>query len=155
MLKDIETDKYRVLINRDFTEHFGMVTKVVGLTVESVGPPAKLNDMCEITSKDGSVTVMSEVVGFRDSKVLLMPYDTVDGIGLGATVKNTGKKLSVKVGDDLLGHVFDGIGRPMDGKSVSWSEEYPIDADSPDPMKRKLISEVLPLGVKAVDGLLT
>ena len=47
MLKDIETDKYKVLINRDFTAHFGMVTKVVGLTVESVGPPAKLNDMCE------------------------------------------------------------------------------------------------------------
>ena len=155
MLKDIETDKYKVLINRDFTAHFGMVTKVVGLTVESVGPPAKLNDMCEITSKDGSVTVMSEVVGFRDNKVLLMPYDTVDGIGLGATVKNTGSKLSVKVGDELLGHVFDGIGRPMDGKEISWSEEYPIDADSPDPMKRKLISEVLPLGVKAVDGLLT
>ncbi len=155
MIKDIDVSKYRVLLNRDYTVHHGMVTKVVGLTVESVGPPAKLSDMCEITSGDGSVTVMAEVVGFRDNKVLLMPYDTVEGIGIGATVTNTGHMLSVKVGDDLLGHVLDGIGRPMDGKPYEWSDEFPIDAASPDPLKRKLISEVLPLGVKAVDGLLT
>ncbi len=155
MLKDINTDKYNKIFSMDFTEHYGMVTKVVGLTVESVGPPCKLNDMCEITSKNGLTTVMAEVVGFRDNKVLLMPYDTLDGIGIGSTVKNTGKVLSVKVGDELLGHVFDGLGRPMDGKPVNWVDEYPIDAMSPDPLQRKLISEILPLGVKAVDGLLT
>ena len=59
------------------------------------------------------------------------------------------------VGDNLLGKVLDGIGRPMDGSKLVTEQTYPIDAPPPDPLKRKLIDEVLPLGVKAVDGLLT
>ncbi len=155
MIKEFDVKKYQPLLLRDYTIHYGKVSKIVGLTVESVGPPCKLNDMCEIISKDGSTKVMSEVVGFKDNKVLLMPYDTVDGIGLGATVRNTGECLTVKVGPSLLGRVLDGIGRPMDKGEITETLEYPIDAMSPDPLQRKLISEVLPLGVKAVDGLLT
>lgn len=146
---------YRALIDRDFTEYYGKVSKVVGLTIESVGPPCNLNDLCRIISKDGSVQVMAEVVGFKDNKVLLMPFDSVDGIGLGAVVKNTGEVLKVPVGEQLLGKVLDGIGRPIDGVSFETTDAYPIDAAPPDPLKRKLIDEVLPLGVKAVDGLLT
>ncbi len=148
-------NKYKSLLYRDFTMHYGKVSKIVGLTVESVGPPCKLNDLCEIISKDGDTRVDAEVVGFRDNKVLLMPFDSVDGIGLGATVRNTGDVLKVPVGENLLGMVLDGIGRPMDGSSLVTANTYPIDAVSPDPLKRKLIDEVLPLGVKAVDGLLT
>ncbi|MBO5387365.1 MAG: flagellar protein export ATPase FliI [Lachnospiraceae bacterium] len=155
MIKKFDIDKYQHLLFRDYTMHYGKVSKIVGLTVESVGPPCKLNDMCEIISKDGLTSVMSEVVGFKDNKVLLMPYDNVDGIGLGATVRNTGECLTVKVGPSLLGRVLDGIGRPMDKGEINEILEYPIDAASPDPLQRKLISEVLPLGVKAVDGLLT
>ena len=155
MRDKFDIQKYKSLLYGDYTEHYGKVSKVVGLTVESVGPPCKLNDMCEIVSKDGKTKVMSEVVGFRDNKVLLMPFDSVDGIGLGATVKNTKDVLRVKVGPDLLGKVLDGIGRSMDGTTFEYVDEYPIDAPSPDPLQRKLISEVLPLGVKAVDGLLT
>lgn len=155
MIKEFNIEKYQPLLFRDYTEHYGKVSKIVGLTVESVGPPCKLNDMCEIISKDGLTTVMSEVVGFKDNKVLLMPYDNVDGIGLGATVRNTGQCLGVKVGPSLLGRVLDGIGRPMDKGELNEILEYPIDASSPDPLQRKLISEILPLGVKAVDGMLT
>ncbi|MCM1272234.1 MAG: flagellar protein export ATPase FliI [Clostridium sp.] len=139
----------------DFALHYGKVTKVVGLTIESVGPPCKLGDLCEIRSKDGSSQVKAEVVGFRDSSVLLMPFDSVDGVGLGSTVRNTGEVLKVAVGPELLGRVLDGIGRPMDEGEIVCKNAYPIDAMSPDPLKRKLISEILPLGVKAVDGLLT
>ena len=89
MLKKFDRARYDALLYRDFSVHYGKVNKVVGLTVESVGPPAKLNDLCEIISKDGLTKVMAEVVGFRENKVLLMPYDSVDGIGLGATVRNT------------------------------------------------------------------
>ncbi|MBE5944389.1 MAG: flagellum-specific ATP synthase FliI, partial [Lachnospiraceae bacterium] len=155
MIKEFNIEKYNSLLFKDYAAHYGKVSKIVGLTVESIGPPAKLNDLCQIISKDGVTEVMAEVVGFRDNRVLLMPYDSVDGIGLGATVKNTKGVLSVKVGDHLLGRVLDGIGRPMDGKALDSELEYPIDANSPDPLQRKLISEVLPLGVKAVDGLLT
>ncbi|MBQ9610651.1 MAG: flagellar protein export ATPase FliI [Lachnospiraceae bacterium] len=155
MRKAFDIQKYYSLLDGDYVMNFGKVSKIVGLTMESVGPPCKLNDLCEVISKDGSVSVMAEVVGFRDNKVLLMPYDVVDGIGLGAIVKNTGDMLKVKVGPELLGKVLDGIGRPMDGTEFSYVDEYPIDSASPDPLERKLISEVLPLGVKAVDGLLT
>ena len=155
MVDTFDIKKYEQLLYRSYTLHYGKVSKVVGLTVESIGPPCKLNDLCEILSKDGNTCVRASVVGFRDSKVLLMPFDSVDGIGLGATVKNTGEVLKVKVGDMLLGRVLDGIGRPIDDGDVISGVEYPIDEQPPDPLKRKLIDEVLPLGVKAVDGLLT
>ncbi len=155
MIKEFSIEKYKPLLFRDYAMHFGKVNKIVGLTVESVGPPCKLNDMCEIVSKDGSTVVRAEVVGFKDNSVLLMCYDSVDGIGLGATVRNTGEVLSVPVGDELLGRVLDGIGRPMDNMKLDTELQYPIEAPSPDPLKRKLIDEILPLGVKAVDGLLT
>jgi len=155
MFKEFDYNKYRQLLYKDFSLHYGKVTKIVGLTVESVGPPCKLNDLCEIISKDGETKIMAEVVGFKDNKVLLMPFDSVDGVGLGATVKNTGEILKVKVGDNLLGRVFDGIGRPMDNEKVEANNEYPIDAPPPDPLQRKIIDEVLALGVKAVDGMLT
>ncbi len=147
--------KYESLMNENFTTEVGKVMKVVGLTIESAGPSAKLNDLCVITSKDGRQKVNAEVVGFRDNRILLMPFDAVGGIGVGATVENTGKPFQVYVGPELLGKVLDGIGQPMDGTKLVLADTYPVECEPPDPMKRKIISEVLPLGVKAVDGLLT
>lgn len=154
-MEPFNAQKYNTLLAQSFTLHYGKVSKIVGLTVESIGPPCKLNDLCEVVSKDGLTSVRASVVGFKDNRVLLMPFDSVDGIGLGATVRNTGEVLKVKVGYGLLGRVLDGIGRPLDGEDLVVEGEYPIDEQPPDPLKRKLIDEVLPLGVKAVDGLLT
>ena len=98
---------------------------------------------------------MAEVVGIRDNRLLLMPYESVEGLGIGCTVENTGHPLSVLVSDDLLGHIVDGIGRVTDNCDLSAAKPYPVEAGAPDPMKRKIIDEVLPLGVKAVDGLIT
>ena len=155
MRKLFDVSQYKQLNDREYYEFYGKVSKVVGLTVESMGPPCKLTDLCEIISKDTGNKVIAEVVGFRDNRVLLMPYDSVNGIGLGATVRNTGASLKVPVGECLLGKVLDGIGRPIDGSTLETVDDYPIESAPPDPLKRKLIDEVLPLGVKAVDGLLT
>ena len=155
MRKLFDVSQYKQLNDREYYEFYGKVSKVVGLTVESMGPPCKLTDLCEIISKDTGNKVIAEVVGFRDNRVLLMPYDSVDGIGLGAMVRNTGASLKVPVGECLLGKVLDGIGRPIDGSTLETVDDYPIESAPPDPLKRKLIDEVLPLGVKAVDGLLT
>lgn len=84
-----------------------------------------------------------------------MPFESVEGIGVGCIVENTGHPLSVFVGDEVLGHTLDGIGRPTDVKSLDLPYEYPVEAAPPDPMEREIISEILPLGVKAVDGLIT
>lgn len=151
----INYEPYFSLAHRSYVKELGKVAKIVGLTVESVGPACKLNDLCKITSKDGTQEVMAEVVGFRDSRVLLMPFESVEGIGLGATVENTREPLKVYVGEELLGHALDGLGRPLDGAEFHLQDTYPIEAPPPDALKRKMISEVLPLGVKAVDGMIT
>lgn len=156
--------KYAPLIKKNYFNRFGKVAKVVGLTIESLGPDAKLNDLCRILiDQEKNTYVMAEVVGFRDKHLLLMPFENVEGIGVGCIVENTGHPLSVYVGDDLLGHTLDGLGRPTDIKGENgWHDnsglslrEYPVEAMPPDPMDRVIINEVLPLGVKAVDGLIT
>ncbi|MCI9137328.1 MAG: FliI/YscN family ATPase, partial [Lachnospiraceae bacterium] len=90
-----------------------------------------------------------------DKRLLLMPYESVEGLGVGCIVENTGHPLSVYVGGEMLGHTLDGMGRPTDIEELTLREEYPVDAAPPDPMERVIINEVLPLGVKAVDGLIT
>jgi len=153
-----EAEKYLQLLDKDkqFYKSYGKVSKVVGLTVESLGPKARLNDLCKIyIDKDMTTHVMAEVVGFQDSRLILMPVDNMEGVGVGCVVENTGKPLEVPVGFELLGHTLDGIGRPTDVDSLDLPLAYPLEALPPDPMAREIISEVLPLGVKAVDGLIT
>ncbi len=152
----INFDRYDALLERSHVRHLGKVTKVVGLTIESIGPEAKLNDLCIIKSNSSAGAVKAEVVGFRDDRVLLMPYDNVEGVGLGSWVENTGAPLQVSVSDELLGKTLDGVGEPMNAPQLSEnSHKYSVEASPPDPLTRKLIDEVLPLGVKAVDGLIT
>ena len=149
-------DKYLQLADKTYFNRLGKVTKIVGLTIESVGPNAKLNDLCRIIiDREQNISTMAEVVGFRDKHLLLMPFESVEGIGVGCIVENTGHPLTVKVGEELLGHTLDGIGRPTDVEELLLPYDYPVEALPPDPMARKIIDEVLPLGVKAVDGLIT
>ena len=150
----IDYEKYYKLTEQTFYRKLGKVAKIVGLTIESLGPEAKLNDLCKIYI-DEEKTVLAEVVGFRDKNLLLMPYESVEGVGLGCIVENTGKPLSIAVGDNLLGKLVDGIGRFEGMEDAGLDHIYPIDALPPDPMKRKIIDKVLPLGVKAVDGIIT
>lgn len=148
--------KYIALADKTYFNRYGKVAKVVGLTIESLGPDAKLNDLCRIIiDRSTGASVMAEVVGFRDKHILLMPFESVEGIGVGCIVENTGHPLSVMVGDKILGHTLDGLGRPTDVKELTLDHEYPVDAMPPDPMDRIIIRDVLPLGVKAVDGLIT
>ena len=151
-----QAEKYLQLMERQYHNSYGKVVKVVGLTIESIGPEARLNDLCRIyMDKERTEYVLAEVVGFEDSRLILMPVDSVEGVGIGCAVENTGHPLSVPVGESLLGHTLDGIGRPTDGSEFGIMQEYPVECLPPDPMNRKIIDEVLPLGVKAVDGLIT
>ena len=153
---NVDVEKYLALKEKKYYRKLGKVSKIVGLTIESIGPDARLNDLCRITSdKSRGQEVMAEVVGFKDNRVLLMPFESVDGIGPGSLVENTGDVLRVKVGPEILGKVVDGLGRPIDGSEIEHGEAYSVEAPAPDPMTRAIIHEVLPLGVKAVDGLIT
>lgn len=155
-MQGLDVNKYYKLIERTYVNKLGKVVKMVGLTLESVGPDANLGDVCKIISKDDSSKyVMAEVVGFKDKRVLLMPFDNVGGIGPGSIVKNTSKPLRVKVSEELLGKTLDGLGNPIDNSEIYNYTKYSVEAAPPDPMSRNIIDEVLPLGVKAVDGLIT
>lgn len=152
----IDFEKYKRAAEKTFYKKLGKVVNVVGLTIESLGPDARLADLCRIIPDDKRLEpIMAEVVGFKDGRTLLMPYDSTDGIGAGCMVENTGHSLTVKVGPELLGKALDGLGRPTDGTELLTGTEYPVEAPPPDPMERVLISDILPLGVKAVDGLLS
>ena len=101
-------EKYLQLGEKTYFNRLGKVVKIVGLTIESVGPDAKLNDLCRIViDREKDHAVMAEVVGFRDKRLLLMPFENVEGIGVGCIVENTGHPLGVLVGDGVLGHTLD------------------------------------------------
>jgi len=154
--KMIHFEKYEKIAEESFFAKKGKIVNVVGLSIESAGPDSKLGDVCYIYPEDKTKKpIMAEVVGFKEGKTQLMPYDLTDGIGIGNIVENTGSPLSVKVSDELLGMTLDGLGRVTTGEQLTQGMEYPVEALPPDPMSRTIIDEVLPLGVKAVDGLLT
>lgn len=154
-MTNIENEKYWKLLDKTYESYYGKVVKAVGLTIESIGPDVSLNDMCRITSYDKTTSIIAEVVGFRDDKILLMPYESVSGIGVGSTVECMKEPLKIGVGPDLLGMTLDGLGKSIEIEDLPLDTYYPVDCEAPDPMKRKMIDEVLSLGVKAVDGMLT
>lgn len=153
----VNFDKYHKLLREnDFVEYKGKVTKVVGLTIESEGPEVSIGELCRIRTVRNNDEIISEVVGFRDSRVLLMPLGDMSGIGPGATVIATGDSLNVAVGKNLVGRVLDGLGNPIDDKGpLDIEKYYPVNQKPPHPLTRKRISRPLSLGIKAVDGLLT
>lgn len=152
----INFEKYKKIAEKTFYRKLGKVVNVVGLTIEAMGPDAKLGDVCRILpdSEEPCAPILAEVVGFKDKKTLLMPYDAIDGIGLGCIVENTGCPLTIQASDRLLGKTLNGMGLPIDGEVIEGAG-YPVEATPPDPMSRAIIDEVLSLGVKAVDGLIT
>ena len=154
--QEVNFQKYNKLTEKTYFRKMGKVINVVGLTIESAGPDAKLGDICVIypDAEENLSPIPAEVVGFKDRKTLLMPYEAVDGISLGCIVENTAAPLLVTVSDRLLGKTLDGLGRPIDGERIEGAS-YIVEATAPAPMSRTIIDEVLPLGVKAVDGLIT
>ncbi|MHB8064588.1 MAG: flagellar protein export ATPase FliI [Ruminiclostridium sp.] len=152
----IDLKKYQDKLNsRDYIEYIGRVSKVVGLTIEADGPQVSIGDLCKIHVSKGE-PLKAEVVGFKDEKVLLMPLGEMTGIGPGSTVSANGDILKVSVGPELIGRVLDGLGKPMDDRGgLNTKLFYRTDNKPPNPMTRKRITEPLPLGVKAIDGLLT
>ena len=147
---------FEKLRNLDTVEHSGKVMKVVGLTVESNGPTVNMGNICRIYPSAGDAYVEAEVVGFKDQRVLLMPFGDMTGIGFGSRVLSTGESLRAAVSNDLVGRVLDALGNPMDDKGPIHPEAfYPVDNVPPNPLSRTRIKEEFPLGIRAIDGLLT
>jgi flagellum-specific ATP synthase len=134
----------------------GKVSEIIGLVVVGHGPVVSIGEMCDIFQGGADKPLPAEVVGFKDGKVLLMPLQTLQGLGPGCRIMSLGRKASVNVGKNLLGRVIDGLGNPIDNKGpVECESEYPIYADPINPLKRGRIAEPLDLGIRALNGVLS
>ena len=134
----------------------GKVTNIVGLVVEGHGPGSAMGGICEIYSKQMNHSIMAEVVGFRDKRVLLMPLGDLDGIGPGSTIVARKSNPVAKVGNNLLGRVIDGMGNPLDGKGpLVLDHEMPLYGNHNNPLKKRRIDQPLDLGIAAINGITT
>jgi flagellum-specific ATP synthase len=134
----------------------GKVTNIVGLVVEGYCPDASVGTLCELTPKDGGPPIPAEVVGFRDSRALLMPLGELRGLGPGSLIQVRRSSSTQRVGDGLLGRVVDAMGEPIDGRPLPvLDHEMPIYALPAGPLQRRKIAQPLDLGVRAINALLT
>ena len=136
----------------------GRVIQVVGTIIKAVVPGVKIGEICILTNPWENWELHAEVVGFSKQAALLTPLGSLMGVSSSTEVYPTGKVHMVPVGPALLGRVLDGLGRPLDtdikGPLVC-GDYYPVYANPPDPLKRRIISKSLPLGLRVIDGLLT
>ena len=132
----------------------GKVKKVIGLTIEVEGLKAAVGELCTIYNQSNN-PIDCEVVGFKENEIILMPLNELVGIGPGCRVVASGNPCSVKCSDELLGKVIDALGAPIDESVVTGGERYSMFNKPPDPMKRKRIKNIMPTGIKAIDGFIT
>jgi len=148
--------RYKQIVDEiDVIKFSGKVERIVGLTIESVGPAVRYGDLCRIKIGE-SEYLYAEVVGFNRNRVILMAIGDMKGVVPGAEVYAVGTSLTVPVGKGLLGRVLSGVGTPLDGKGEIFSSvRYPIEGQVVNPLDRKVIDEPLSVGVRAIDGLIT
>lgn len=148
--------KYKEIIDEvEVIKFTGHVERIVGLTIESVGPAVKYGDLCRIKT-GASQYLYTEVVGFNRNRVILMPIGDMKGVVPGAEVYAVGTSLMVPVGKELLGRVISGIGKPLDGRGEIFARtKYPVEGREINPLNRTVITEPLSVGVRAIDGLIT
>lgn len=149
-------DRYRQRLQRvDGLREVGRITQVVGLLLESQGPSASVGDVCLIQRR-GHEALPAEVVGFRESRTLLMPLGEMSGIQPGSEVVSTNRPLSVGVSRAMVGRILDGLGRPLDGGPPLVAEaEVLVHRAAPTPLQRRRVEKALSLGIRSLDACLT
>jgi FliI/YscN family ATPase len=156
----LDLTAHRQLVARASGLRFqGRVVQVVGLSIEVEGLRLPLGEICHLypeRATAGASRITAEVVGFRDDRLILMPFADTNGVRPGTAVFPSGRGFAVPVGEELLGRVIDGLARPIDGKGpLSSSRTARITDAPPSPLGRQPIRQPLATGVRAIDGLLT
>ena len=143
--------------NADTYKWYGKVLRVIGLMIESQGPVANMGEVCLIHTTDSTKKpILSEVVGFNNEKIILMPYGEIGEIGAGCLVESTRKPLTIKIGNQLIGKVINSLGKPLDeSKLPKGLSNFVTEQAPPNPMTRPRILKPFQVGVKAIDSLLT
>ncbi|PVE20932.1 EscN/YscN/HrcN family type III secretion system ATPase [Microvirga sp. KLBC 81] len=134
----------------------GRITRAIGTLLHAVVPEARIGELCLLQDPRTGWSLEAEVIGLLQDGALLTPIGDLVGLSSRAEVVATGRMHEVPVGSDLLGRVVDSFCRPLDGKgAVKTAETRPLRGKAPNPMTRLIIERPLPLGVRALDGLLT
>ena len=137
----------------------GRVTQVVGTIIKAAVPSAAIGEICLLRNPGGGGDdMLAEVVGFLRDVALLTPIGDMYGISGATEVIPTGRSHQVSVGMGLLGRVLDGLGRPIDESEhgpLAVETYYPVFAEAPNPLTRRMIVNPLPLGIRVLDGILT
>ena len=134
----------------------GRITDVVGMLIKAVVPDVKIGNVC-LVKRDGP-PLATQVVGFTRDEVFLSPLGEMDGVGPSSEVIYTGKPLTIKVGDELLGRVLNGVGEPIDAKSkgpLLAKLDYPVMQSPPHPLERDRITNPISVGIRVIDAILT
>jgi type III secretion protein N (ATPase) len=134
----------------------GRVTELIGLVLRATAPGARVGELVVVERARGE-PVKAEVVGFHDEQVVLLPLGTAEGVGPDSVVRPTGRAFSIRCGPQLLGRVVDALGEPIDGGGALPAdlEWWPVERAAPDPLRRRRVTRALPLGLRALDAVLT
>lgn len=133
----------------------GRVKEVLGTVVRATAPSARIGEMCVLHTPGEAFRLEAEVIGFSDGDALLAPVGDMRGVSSSTIVTPAGHSHKVGVGMGLMGRVVDGFGRPLDGGDVPAVDTYyPVYADAPHPLQRRMIDRPMHLGVRALDGML-
>ena len=142
----------------DLLDVMGRVTDVVGTLIKALIPYVRIGEICYVSREDED-ELMCEVVGFSEGSVFLAPYGDMKGISPGSSVRSTGKPFIIKVGPGLLGRVINAKGEALDidekGPLINVDQDFSVVRPPTPAMQRKSITEVLSVGIKAIDGVLT
>ena len=132
----------------------GRIVKVIGLIAEGEGLGLSIGSMCMVETDQGT-EIRAEVVGFKDDRILLMPYGNTRGIKPGSCIRFLDRSPQVHVGDGFLGRVINGMGEPIDGKGeISSNRQYSLYGSAINPMERRPIREVMDVGIGAINTML-
>ena len=136
----------------------GRVVQGVGTIIKASVPGVKVGEVCILRDPWENVEMQAEVIGFNKETVLLTALGQMTGLSVETEVIPTRRVHMVSVGESLLGRVLDGLGRPIDSEEkgpLLPEGYYPVYADPPNPLERRIISKPISLGVKALDAMLT
>lgn len=153
----LDFEKYNQLIaSAHLSKDRGKVTEVSGLLIKGTLPGASVGSLVEIAPLGIEKTILAEVVGFKDQHVLMMPLGDMRGVGLGAKILLSRQMATIRVGDELLGRIVDGLGHPIDDQGdIENFREIPLYSEVRNPLHRRPIKEALDLGVRAINSTLT
>jgi flagellum-specific ATP synthase len=133
----------------------GVLTRMVGLTLEASGCQAAVGDRCDVLGTDGG-RIEAEVVGFAGDRLFLMPTGDIHGLKPNARVIPRVGAETAAVGEQLLGRVIDGAGHPLDGLGpLNCPDRVRLTGAPINPLARQQISEPLDVGVRSINSLLT